>query len=82
MIKFKLMNTIPKKMDIKNYGEKSLIKIINAVVNGKELPKFEDYTAIFQAAKRHSLGNFFYFAIIFVSFYLFRSFIFAIFMEN
>ena len=50
-------------MSIKNYGEKSLIKIINAVVNGKELPKFEDYTAIFQAAKRHSLGNFFYFAI-------------------
>ena len=50
-------------MSIKNYGEKSLIKIINAVVNGKELPRFEDYTAIFQAAKRHSLGNFFYFAI-------------------
>ena len=50
-------------MSVKNYGEKSLIKIINAVVNGKELPKFENYPAIFQAAKRHSLGNFFYLAI-------------------
>lgn len=50
-------------MSIKNYGERSLIKIINAAINGKELPKCDNYADIFQAAKRHSLGNFFYLVI-------------------
>lgn len=50
-------------MDIKNYGEKSLIKIIKAVLDGKEFPECYDYVATFQAAKNHSLGNFFYLAI-------------------
>ena len=43
--------------------DNALIKIINACINKTELPKVQDYAAVFNLAKRHSLGGMFFLAI-------------------
>ncbi len=43
--------------------DNALIKIINAFINGKELPDCGEWLQVFAFAKRHSLGNIFYLAV-------------------
>ena len=51
------------KKNILNEGGKALIGVISAYLKGEPIPKINDYKSLYLSAKRHSLGNFLYFAL-------------------
>lgn len=51
------------KKNILNEGGKALISVISAYLKGEPIPKINDYKILYLSAKRHSLGNFLYFAL-------------------